>query len=268
MFPALMFPQIDPVLVSIGPLAIRWYALAYIVGLLGGWALARALTRRDGLWGAVRHPTPDSLDDLLMYAALGVVFGGRLGEVLFWNFDYYLARPAEIVKVWNGGMSFHGGLIGAAFGVWLFARKYAVPALPVADLACAVAPIGIFLGRIANFIKPELWGRPTDVPWAMVFPGADDQPRHPSQLYEAALEGLALFVVVQLAVRAGAFRRPGLTSGLFALGYGLARIVSEFFREPDGYIFGVSKGAAFSLPLVVIGLILIARAKAAAKGAP
>lgn len=265
MFPVIPFPQIDPVLVSIGPLAIRWYALAYVVGLLAGWGLARMLARRDALWGGRARPTPDSLDDLLVYAALGVVVGGRLGYVLFYNLPFFLQNPGEIIQVWKGGMSFHGGLAGAMFGVWLFARKYALPVLSVADLASAVAPIGLLLGRVANFIKPELWGRPTDVPWAVVFPGAGDLPRHPSQLYEAALEGLALFVVLQLAIRAGALKRPGLVTGLFAAGYALARIASEFFREPDaqlGFLFGgATMGMLLSLPLLVIGVVMIARAR-------
>jgi phosphatidylglycerol:prolipoprotein diacylglycerol transferase len=264
MFAALPFPQIDPVLVSIGPLAIRWYALAYVVGLLAGWGLARALARRDDLWGARPRPTPDSLDDLLVYAALGVVFGGRLGYVLFYNLPFFVENPGEIVQVWKGGMSFHGGLAGAMLGVWLFARKHALPVLSVADLASAVAPVGLFLGRIANFIKPELWGRPSDAPWAFVFPGAGDMPRHPSQLYEAALEGAALFVIVQIAIRAGAFKRPGFVTGLFAAGYAVARIVSEFFREPDpqlGFLFGgATMGMLLSLPLLAIGLVMILRA--------
>lgn len=264
MFAAIPFPQIDPVLVSIGPLAIRWYALAYVVGLLSGWGLARALARRDALWGVRPRPSPESLDDLLVYAALGVVLGGRLGYVLFYNPYFFFQNPGEIVQVWKGGMSFHGGLVGAMLGVWLFARKYGLPALSVADLASAVAPIGLLLGRIANFIKPELWGRPTDVPWGVVFPGAGDFPRHPSQLYEAALEGAALFVILWLAIRAGALRRPGLVTGLFAAGYALARIASEFFREPDpqlGFLFGgATMGMLLSLPLLAVGMAMIARA--------
>ncbi|MDB5571284.1 MAG: prolipoprotein diacylglyceryl transferase [Hyphomicrobiales bacterium] len=259
------FPAIDPVLVELGPIAIRWYALAYIAGLVGGWALARALTLRPRLWGAIRRPDPASLDDLLVHVAFGVILGGRIGYVLFYNFDFFLANPAHVLAVWEGGMSFHGGLAGAALGMWLFARKSAVPVLTVADLCAAVVPIGIFLGRLANFIKPELWGRPSDVDWAMVFPGAGPDPRHPSQLYEAGLEGLVLFVVLMLAVRAGALRQPGLVTGLFGIGYGLARIACEFFREPDpqlGFLFGgATMGMLLSLPLIAAGFWLVARAR-------
>jgi phosphatidylglycerol:prolipoprotein diacylglycerol transferase len=262
---ALPFPAIDPVLVEIGPLAIRWYALAYIVGLILGWWAARRLVARADLWGARPRPAADSLDDLLVYAAFGVVLGGRLGYALFYNLPYFLQNPGEIVAVWKGGMSFHGGLAGAALGVWLFARKRALPVLSVADLCSAVAPIGLLLGRIANFIKPELWGRPSDVPWAVFFPGAGPLPRHPSQLYEAALEGALLFALLMIAVRMGAFRRPGLVTGLFALGYAVGRIVSEFFREPDpqlGFLFGgATMGMLLSLPLAAIGVALILRAR-------
>jgi phosphatidylglycerol:prolipoprotein diacylglycerol transferase len=260
------FPAINPVLFSIplsgvGSLPIRWYALAYVVGLIVGWAYARALVRHHALWGKVPRPTPESLDDLLVYVAVGVIFGGRIGYVLFYNFSYFLTHPEEIVMVWKGGMSFHGGLAGATLGIWLFARKYAVSPLTVADLCAAVVPIGLLLGRIANFIKPELWGRPTDVPWAVIFPDAGDLPRHPSQLYEAGLEGLLLFVVLALAARAGAFQRPGLVAGIFGTCYGLARIICEFFREPDpqlGFLFGgATMGMVLSVPVIVIGLILI-----------
>ena len=255
------FPVIDPVLVDIGPLPIRWYALAYIAGLVLGWAYARRLVSRESLWQGLPHPTPGSLDDLLVYAAIGVVFGGRLGYVLFYNFDFYLAHPAEALAVWKGGMSFHGGLLGAALGIMLFARRYRLPFLTVFDVCAAVVPIGLFLGRLANFIKPELWGRPTDVPWAMIFPGSDGQPRHPSQLYEAALEGIVLFIVLALVVRAGGLRRPGLVTGIFAIGYGAARITCEFFREPDpqlGFLFGgATMGMLLSLPLIAAGLVCL-----------
>jgi phosphatidylglycerol:prolipoprotein diacylglycerol transferase len=260
---AVPFPVIDPVLVEIGPLPIRWYALAYIAGLLLGLWLMRRLVAQERLWDGRVRPSIVSLDDLLVYAALGVVIGGRLGYVLFYNLDYFLAHPASIPAVWEGGMSFHGGLGGATLGIWLFARREKVPMLSVADLCAAVVPLGIFFGRLANFIKPELWGRVSDVDWAMVFPdpAAGPFPRHPSQLYEAATEGVLLFVVLMWAVRMGALKRPGLVTGLFGVGYGLARIFCEFFREPDpqlGFLFGgATMGMLLSLPLVIAGLILI-----------
>jgi phosphatidylglycerol---prolipoprotein diacylglyceryl transferase len=261
---AIPFPAIDPVLIEIGPLAIRWYALAYIAGLVGGWLVAREISRRDRLWGAVPRPSPESLDDLLVYVAFGVILGGRLGYVLFYNLDFFVDNPGRIIAVWEGGMSFHGGLAGAALGVWLFARRNNLGPLTVADVCALVAPIGIFLGRIANFIKPELWGRTTDVPWGVIFPGAGPEPRHPSQLYEAGLEGLVLFFVLLWIVRAGGLRRPGLVTGAFAAGYAVARIISEFFREPDpqlGFLFGgATMGMVLSVPLFLVGFALIARA--------
>ena len=258
------FPVIDPVLVDIGPFPIRWYALAYVAGIVLGWFYMKRLCAADRLWGEVRHPTPVSVDDLVVYVALGIVLGGRLGYVLFYNASYYVAHPFEIVAAWNGGMAFHGGLVGTAIGMWLFARRTGVGFLSVADGVAAVVPIGLFLGRIANFIKPELWGRETDVPWAMVFPGAGPDPRHPSQLYEAGLEGIVLFVVLAIAIRLGALKRPGLATGLFTAGYALARIVSEIFRQPDaqlGFLFGgATMGMLLSLPLLAIGLGLVAYA--------
>ena len=256
------YPRIDPVAVWLGPLPIRWYALAYIVGLVAGWLYARRVAARDAFWGPTPRPGVESLDDLLVYCALGVVLGGRLGYVTFYNGGYFLEHPEEILMVWKGGMSFHGGLAGAALGVWLFARRLKTPVLPIADLCCAVAPLGLLLGRIANFIKPELWGRPTDVPWAMIFPDAGPLPRHPSQLYEAGLEGVLLFVLLAIAIKAGALRRPGLLSGLFAIGYACARVFCEFFREPDpqlGFLFGgATMGMLLSAPLALVGLILLA----------
>jgi phosphatidylglycerol:prolipoprotein diacylglycerol transferase len=214
----LPFPLINPILVQWGPLAIRWYALAYIVGLIAGWALIRRVVADDSLWGGAPRPSRDSIDDLLVYCALGVVIGGRLGDVLFYAPGYYFSHPGEILKVWKGGMAFHGGLIGAFAGIALFARHHRTPLLSVMDLASLVAPIGIFLVRLANFIKPELWGRPTDVPWAIIFPGAPDAlPRHPSQIYEALLEGLAVFVILAMAARGGALRRPGFLAGGFGV---------------------------------------------------
>jgi phosphatidylglycerol:prolipoprotein diacylglycerol transferase len=268
----LPYPVIDPVMINLGPLPIRWYALGYIVSLVAGWFIAQRLARSDRLWGGLPRPTPESLDDLLVFVAFGAVLGGRTGYVLFYNLRYFLENPLEIPILWKGGMAFHGGLAGATVGAWLFSRRKGVPFLSVGDLCCAVAPIGLFLVRIANFIKPELWGRPTDVAWAMVFPGAGPEPRHPSQLYEAGLEGLALGLILAIAVRCGAFRRPGLTSGLFIGLYGLARIFCEFFREPDpqlGFLFGgATMGMLLSAPLVALGGVLIVYSLRRANGAP
>ncbi|HVL21764.1 MAG TPA: prolipoprotein diacylglyceryl transferase, partial [Amaricoccus sp.] len=244
---ALPFPAIDPIAVAIGPLAIRWYALAYIAGLVGGWWLARRLAAAPQYWTGLRQPSPGDIDDLIVWVALGVVLGGRVGYVLFYNFDSYLARPSEIFAVWRGGMSFHGGFLGAVLVIVLFARSRSLSALAMLDLAAVVTPIGLFFGRIANFINGELWGRPAfDLPFAFVFPNAGPVPRHPSQLYEAFAEGILLFAVVGLAVRRFGFRRPGLVGGIFVLGYAVARIVCEFFREPDpqlGFLFGASVDA-------------------------
>ncbi|PWB83831.1 MAG: prolipoprotein diacylglyceryl transferase [Methylocystaceae bacterium] len=260
-FFVLPFPMIDPVLVEIGPVPIRWYALAYIAGLALGWLYARRLVARKTLWGETPHPSRDSLDDLLVYVTFGVIVGGRLGHVLFYAPAYYLAHPGEIVETWKGGMAFHGGLIGAIVGMTLFALREKISALTVADICATVAPLGIFFGRLANFIKPEMWGRESDVPWAMVFPGAGDAPRHPSQLYEAGLEGLALYVLLAIAAQRGAFKHPGLATGLFGVGYGAARIFSEFFREPDpaseALANGLTMGMALSAPMVLAGAALI-----------
>lgn len=257
----LPFPAIDPVLVSIGPLPIRWYALAYIVGLLLGWAYARHLASRKAYWGGTPPFGPADVDDLLLYVTLGVIIGGRTGYVLFYNLPFYLAHPSDIVAVWKGGMSFHGGLAGTLVAIYLVARRKGVSLLSLTDVCAGAVPIGLFLGRLANFIKPELWGRVSDVSWAMVFPGAGPLPRHPSQLYEAALEGLVLFLVLVVAVRAGALKRPGLAAGIFALGYGSARIICEFFREPDpqlGFLFGgATMGMLLSVPLIAAGVFLI-----------
>lgn len=273
---AIAFPMIDPVALQLGPLSVKWYGLAYVVGLLGGWWYARRLVSAEGLWAGRARPKAEELDDMLLFVALGVVLGGRLGFVLFYDLPRYLERPQDILAIWQGGMSFHGGLIGAATGLWLFARRRGYPALSVFDLAAAVVPIGLFLGRIANFINAELWGRPApDVPWAMVFPNAGPLPRHPSQLYEALGEGLLLFILLALLVRAGGLKRPGLVAGIFGMGYAVARIVCEFFREPDpqlGFLFGssvdalsggVTMGMVLSLPLFAAGLVLALRARRA-----
>lgn len=263
---ALAFPAIDPVAFPVGPFEVRWYSLAYMAGLIGGWLYARRLVRRPRLWGAVRRPREADLDDMLLWCALGVVLGGRVGYVLFYNFDAYLADPAEILAVWHGGMSFHGGFLGTVLAIVLFARSRGLSALSLLDLAAAVVPIGLFFGRVANFINGELWGRTApDLPWAFVFPTGGPVPRHPSQLYEALGEGLFLFMLLALIVRLGALRRPGLVGGVFVAGYALARVVCELFREPDahlGYLFGgwVTIGMLLSIPMLLLGLWGIANA--------
>ena len=263
---AFPYPVIDPVLVNIGPFPIRWYALAYVAGLVMGWATARFLVSRDRFW-APGQPRPSiiSIDDLVVFIAVGIILGGRAGYVLFYNLPFFLANPAEIPKLWTGGMAFHGGLVGAVLGLWMFARRHKLPVLTVGDVVAAGVPFGLLFGRLANFIKPELWGRASDVPWAMVFPGGGPLPRHPSQLYEAALEGLVLLLVLAIVIKRGGLRRPGLITGLFAVGYGLARITAECFREPDaqlGFLFGgATMGMLLSVPLVLGGLGVIAYAR-------
>jgi phosphatidylglycerol:prolipoprotein diacylglycerol transferase len=259
------YPAIDPVLINLGPFAIRWYALAYIAGLLLGWAYAHALAKRASLWGGAPRPDAATVDDLLVYAAIGVILGGRLGYVLFYNPQFYLENPLEVFSVWKGGMAFHGGFAGTAVAIYILARQKHISVLAITDLCCAVVPIGLFLGRLANFIKPELWGRVTDASVGMIFPGAGPLARHPSQLYEAGLEGLVLFVLLFAAIRFGALGRPGLVTGLFAALYGTARIICEFFREPDpqlGFLFGgATMGMLLSLPMIALGLFFILRAR-------
>jgi phosphatidylglycerol:prolipoprotein diacylglycerol transferase len=258
---ALPFPAIDPVLIQIGPFALRWYALAYIVGILAGWLYARLLIRREHLWGGKAPLTVADFDDFILWVTLGVILGGRIGYVLFYNPAHFAQHPLEALQLWKGGMSFHGGFLGCVLAVILFARRRGISILSLGDLTCAVAPIGLFLGRIANFINGELWGRPTDVAWAVVFPGGGLVPRHPSQLYEAALEGLLLLVVLALAIRAGALKRPGLILGAFMLGYGVFRSFAELFREPDpqlGFLWGgLTMGMLLSIPLILVGALLI-----------
>jgi phosphatidylglycerol:prolipoprotein diacylglycerol transferase len=260
----LPFPDIDPVLITIGPFAIRWYALAYIAGILLGWLYARALIRSENLWGGPAPMTVGDFDDFVLWVTLGIILGGRFGYVLFYNPAHFAAHPAEIVQLWKGGMSFHGGFAGCVVAVILFARWRGVSFLSLGDVTCAVGPIGLFLGRLANFINGELWGRPTDVPWAMVFPGGGPLPRHPSQLYEATLEGLVLLGVLWLLMRKGSLQRPGSIIGAFALGYGVARIACEFFREPDpqlGFLWGgLTMGMLLSVPLMLAGLAFVAAA--------
>jgi len=267
---AIPFPSFDPVLVTIGPFAIRWYALSYILGIVFGWFYGRALVRNDRLWGGPAPLTLADLDDFVLWVTLGIILGGRLGYVLFYNPAHFAVHPAEIPQLWKGGMSFHGGFLGCVVAVILFARRRQIPVLSLGDIACAVGPIGLFLGRIANFINGELWGRPADVPWAMVFPGGGPLPRHPSQLYEAALEGIVLFTVLAWIIRRGALRRPGLVIGVFAVGYGLMRSFAELYREPDpqlGFLWGgLTMGMLLSIPLLLAGIGFIWNALRGARG--
>ena len=285
------FPDISPEIFTIAigdfALSLRWYALAYIVGLLIGWRIVVGLMRRPALWPQGHAPMqPEAVESLLTWIILGVILGGRLGFVLFYQPGFYLGNPGEIVKVWQGGMSFHGGLIGVLVAIALFCRRNAVPLMQVFDAVALATPVGLFFGRLANFINAELWGRPTDLPWGVVFPGIAAQDcgadwigpcaRHPSQLYEAGLEGIVLGLVLLWLVRRGALRQPGLLMGVFATGYGLARFTVEFFRQADGQFItpdnplghvvqfggaGLSMGQLLSLPMIALGLAIIVWAR-------
>jgi phosphatidylglycerol:prolipoprotein diacylglycerol transferase len=263
MFLLITYPAFDPIAISLGPIAIRWYALAYIGGITLGWLYARALLKSEKLWGGPAPISVLQLDDFILWVTLGIILGGRAGYVLFYNLDFFIRHPAEILELWKGGMSFHGGFAGCVVAVILFCRKHGLPILSLGDVATAVGPIGLFLGRIANFINSELWGRPADpsLPWAMVFPNGGPLPRHPSQLYEATLEGLVLFAVLALMVRSGALKRPGLVLGSFITLYAMARITGEFFREPDpqlGFLWGgLTMGMLLSIPMMVAGLAVM-----------
>jgi phosphatidylglycerol---prolipoprotein diacylglyceryl transferase len=262
----LQYPQIDPVIFEIGPLVIRWYALAYIAGLLLAMVYMKRLVRDRRLWPGEPAITAGHIDDFLLWAALGVILGGRIGYVLFYNLRHFIANPAEVFAVWQGGMSFHGGFLGVIVAVIIFCRANRLNPLTLLDLSAAAVPIGLFFGRIANFINGELFGRPTDVPWAMVFPHGGPEPRHPSQLYEAALEGIALFLVLRFAThRLKLLARPGHVAGLFAIGYGVSRIAVEFVRDPDahiGYFAGwLTMGMILSLPMLAVGAALVLNAR-------
>ena len=280
------FPDIAPEIftIRIGEFAfsLRWYALAYIAGLVLGWRMVVALMKRPALWGGSAPMAPGRAEDLLTWVILGVVLGGRLGFVLVYQPAYYLANPAEILAVWQGGMSFHGGFLGVVVAAWVWAGRNGVPRLALADALALAAPAGLVFGRIANFINAELWGRPTTMPWGVAFPGAgQDCPgivgvcaRHPSQLYEAALEGLILGAVLLWGIwRAGWLRRPGLALGVFLAGYGAARFVVEWFREADAQfitpdnpsgavLLGMQMGQILSLPMIALGVWFILRARA------
>ena len=260
---ALTFPQFDPVALQLGPIAIRWYGLAYLAGILLGWQYGRRLIADQRLWSKGQGQlTPSDFDDLLIWATIGIVAGGRIGFVLFYQPHVYLSDPLAALRIWEGGMAFHGGFLGFIIATLLFARSRSVSALSLLDVAAASVPFGLFFGRLANFINGELWGRVADVPWAMVFPGAGPEPRHPSQLYEAILEGIVLFILLRfLTHRMGALKYPGLTGGAFVAGYGLARFFVELFRQPDeqlGFIFGfLTMGMILSLPMILVGVTAI-----------
>jgi phosphatidylglycerol:prolipoprotein diacylglycerol transferase len=261
------FPLFDPVAITIGPFAIRWYALAYIGGILLGWIYARALIKNEKLWGGPAPISLPQLDDFILWVTIGIIVGGRTGYVLFYNPAFFIQHPAEIFELWKGGMSFHGGFLGCVAAVMLFARSNNISILSLGDITTAVAPIGLFLGRLANFINGELWGRPADpsLPWAMVFPSGGPLPRHPSQLYEAALEGIVLFTILAVMIRMGALKRSGVILGSFIAIYGIARIIAEFFREPDrqlGFLWGgLTMGMVLSLPMIIAGGIIIVMAR-------
>lgn len=282
------FPNISPEIVTITignfQLPIRWYAMAYLAGLLLGWWIMVRLMRRDALWGDKAPMTPAQVEGLLTWVILGVVLGGRLGYVLFYNSAFYLENPSQIMVLWRGGMSFHGGFLGVVIAAWLYAGSQGIPRLRMADALAVATPIGLGLGRVANFINAELWGRPTDVSWGVIFPGEAAQSctgieglcaRHPSQLYEAGLEGVLLAAILFLAARSGALRRPGLILGLFLAGYGLARAFVEHFREADaqfvtwdnplghvigGPVWGLSMGQVLSLPMIIVGAAFVIQA--------
>jgi phosphatidylglycerol:prolipoprotein diacylglycerol transferase len=250
------FPAIDPVAVALGPFAIRWYALAYIVGLIIGWRYCLMLAG-----GPPHLVARKEIDDFLVWATLGVVLGGRIGYVLFYNLPYYAEHPVQALYLWHGGMSFHGGALGVTLAIVLFARLRNLSILALADIIIEAIPIGLFFGRIANFINGELYGRAADVPWAMVFPNGGPEPRHPSQLYEAACEGFLLFLLLLFAERRGVRQRPGLETGIFLAGYAVARMSGELFREPDAQLgfltFGLTMGQLLSIPVLIAGAIFI-----------
>ena len=252
---------------SIGPVAIRWYALAYIGGIVLGWIYARALIKNEKLWGGPAPITLLQIDDFILWVTLGIILGGRTGYVLFYNLPFFAEHPAAIFKLWDGGMSFHGGFFGCVVAVMWFARQNNIPILSLGDITTAAGPIGLFFGRLANFINGELWGREADrsLLWSMIFPNDPSRlPRHPSQLYEAGLEGIVLFTILAFMIRFGALKRPGLILGSFIAIYGLARIAGETFREPDpqlGFLWGgLTMGMLLSVPMVIVGGIIIVSA--------
>jgi phosphatidylglycerol:prolipoprotein diacylglycerol transferase len=267
MISTLTYPHFDPVAIALGPFAIRWYALAYIAGLLLGWRYCLLLVKKPPVL-----MRPADIDDFLTWATLGVVLGGRTGYVLFYRPGYYIDNPDQILAVWHGGMSFHGGCAGVIIAMILFARRRGLPLFALGDIVACAVPVGLFFGRIANFINGELFGRPSDVPWAMVFPNGGPLPRHPSQLYQATLEGIVLFLILNILERQGARHRPGIVCGTFLIGYAVARSIGELFREPDpqlGFLFfGTTMGQLLSIPMVLFGIWLIRRALARPRVTP
>ncbi|MFB9138256.1 prolipoprotein diacylglyceryl transferase [Maritalea porphyrae] len=278
---ALPFPNIDPIALSLGPIVIRWYALAYLAGILFAWGYGRHLVLQKPLWGKVQPPlTPNQLIDFVFWAVIGVIIGGRLGYVLFYDIllsaglnakdgfsaiyagSYYLQNPMDIPQIWQGGMSFHGGLFGLVAAMWFYARHIKSNFLSAIDLLALTTPFGLLFGRIANFINGELYGRVTDMPWGVIFPTGGPEPRHPSQLYEGLLEGLLLFVILRVVSHnLAGLRKPGLAAGIFGAGYGLSRILVETVREPDAHIgvlpYNLTMGMILSAPIALAGVLLI-----------
>jgi phosphatidylglycerol:prolipoprotein diacylglycerol transferase len=257
---AIQLPEFNVFAIQFGDFGIRWYALSYIAGLLiGVFIIKRSATASSSTF-SLKHA-----DSLLNYLLVGIILGGRLGYVLFYDAGYFFANPIAILMIWEGGMSFHGALIGVALSLYVMARQNRLPFLVIADRVSMVTPIGLFLGRIANFINGELYGRVTDLPWAMIFPYSDGQPRHPSQLYEAGLEGLTLGLALYWFWRKDALNRPGFMTGIFAVGYGCARFLVELVREPDAHIGfligGLTMGQILTLPMIMAGLFLLLTAK-------
>ena len=274
-FSAIAFPNIDPVLLRLGPLQVHWYGIAYVVGILFSWWYTRKLVTTNSLWGN-RLPkiTSDHLDDFLTWAVVGIILGGRLGYILFYDFGEFAQNPLRIFEIWKGGMSFHGGLLGVLLAMILFARKHGFSPFNLFDIITAAAPVGIFCVRLTNFINGELFGKPTDLPWAIAFPNGGPVPRHPSQLYEAALEGLVMFLILWLLTyQWKKLRQPGFIAGAFILWYATSRILIEFVRLPDaqiGYLFGnwLTMGMVLSIPLALTGIWAISTSTRRANSKP
>ena len=267
----LPYPAIDPVAFSLGPVSIKWYGLAYSAGLIIAWLTIRSYLRTPRLWRNERPPfAVDLADNLVLYVIIGTVIGGRLGQVFLYDLTFYMENPSEILRIWKGGMSFHGALAGAGLAILYFARRSHLSALTSMDLCCAGMPLGLIIGRLANFINSEHWGRPTDVPWAMVFPNGGPLPRHPSQLYEAVLEGVVMYVIIRLATHwYGALQRPGTVAGIWLIWYGIARMIAEMFRQPEiGHALNIgpfTAGQIYCIPMILLGGALIAYANNSAR---